>query len=760
MGHWLATARTGQETGVIKRFDPRFWTIDFPRPMMASVVTTAPDALRVDAVFYRKTDLAGLIWWAEDKHDHPLLAYETNRDFRGCRLSFRWRSAGILPLNAVWGPTLTIEGRDASGQPRAWYVRLWNYAQGTPTDAVIRLDFDALSGGFLLPGEADPVWAGDIDRIFVSLVAPGYDGSAGNLPAPVEGWVELTSITCDGPRSVLSIGDILVPPHALRIATGYDDCYNVTPARLLRTILQLGYRKLINHYVGMSHYPRLAGGFATLAGGAICTPCAAWHQDFAGRAKTLDYEVIWSLSYELFDANCPEPWKQRAATGEPALTGWSPPSALLSPANADAMAYLRGVAQAFATLAKNAGLRVRFQVGEPWWWIDQAGRIYLYDQAAKLAFGGTPPVIADVRGPLTAAQRALLDAAGTTLAGSTAALVAAVRQVAPDAQALLLVYLPTALLSADVQRALLPLGWARPAFDVLQLEDYEWVTAGRRGDTVRGVAAATARLGYPVAEQHYLSGFVLTPAERAQWDEIAAAATAARTRGVAETIVWALPQVQRDGFIWFDEEEEVDAFADVSFPLEIGREASVVATTSTAIAAGAGGREQRNSEWADARLRFDAGPGVRSEADLALLIAFFRARRGPAQGFRFRDPFDDSSNGATGTPEPVDQLLGIGDGTRTRFPLTKAYGEARRRITRPVAASVRVAVAGAETNMFLLDSHGVVVLDIAPATGSPVTAGFRFDVPVRFADDQIEVSRTTFLAGQAPSVPLIEVREG
>jgi uncharacterized protein (TIGR02217 family) len=40
-----------------------------------------------------------------------------------------------------------------------------------------------------------------------------------------------------------------------------------------------------------------------------------------------------------------------------------------------------------------------------------------------------------------------------------------------------------------------------------------------------------------------------------------------------------------------------------------------------------------------------------------------------------------------------------------------------------------------------------------------VSAGFLFDVPVRFAEDRIEVNRATFLAGEAPSVPLIEVRE-
>ena len=119
MGWALVAAEPHHRKGWIKRFDPRFWTVDFARPMMASVVTTAPDALRVEAVFYNRQDLAGLIWEAEDRWDHPLLAYETTRDFRNTQLSFRWRSGGVKPLDALHGPTLTIEGRDAAGNARA-----------------------------------------------------------------------------------------------------------------------------------------------------------------------------------------------------------------------------------------------------------------------------------------------------------------------------------------------------------------------------------------------------------------------------------------------------------------------------------------------------------------------------------------------------------------------------------------------------------------------------------------------------------------
>lgn len=171
MAFWLATKHNGQASDWLQRFDPRFWTVDFPRPVIASVVTTGPDSLRIAAEFHRTRDLAGLIWESEDRLDHPLLAYATDRDYSRTTLRFRWRSAGILPLDAVNGPTLTIEGRDAAGEPRSWYVRLWNYAEGDPDDAAIVLPFSELSGGW--DGADDPVHPADIDRMFVSLCAPG-----------------------------------------------------------------------------------------------------------------------------------------------------------------------------------------------------------------------------------------------------------------------------------------------------------------------------------------------------------------------------------------------------------------------------------------------------------------------------------------------------------------------------------------------------------------------------------------------------------
>ena len=121
--------------------------------------------------------------------------------------------------------------------------------------------------------------------------------------------------------------------------------------------------------------------------------------------QLMGFDLIFSLSYELFDAHCWNDWKQRAENGDRALTGWVPPSTLLSPAHIGAMNYLKAVARAFVFILKEAGLPVKFQIGEPWWWIMPDGRICLYDAAATAAFGSLSISISDIRGPKSPAQK-------------------------------------------------------------------------------------------------------------------------------------------------------------------------------------------------------------------------------------------------------------------------------------------------------------------------------------------------------------------
>ena len=362
MAFWLASRRDGQDSDFIQRFDPRFWTVDFPRPAMASVVSTGPDSLRVDCEIHHTDSLIGLIWESADRFDHPLLAYATQRDYARTTLSFRWRSAGLVGLDAVHGPTLTIEGRDAAGAPRTWYVRIWSYAVGSPTDAQVTLPFSQLREGWLADGSL--IHPGDIDRMFLSLVAPGHaPASHSLLPARADGWVEMSAIHCDGHRAMLPIGDVLVPPHDIGMATAYDDSYNLTPARLLRMVLGLGYRGAIIHYVGMSHYFRLApqaGGFAGGATGGVVRAMRGLARCLSGgmRAARLPADPLALL--RIVRRKLPADWAQRAFDGSQALTGWVPPSTLLSPANAQAMGWLQDVGAAFTALAVLAGLAGAF----------------------------------------------------------------------------------------------------------------------------------------------------------------------------------------------------------------------------------------------------------------------------------------------------------------------------------------------------------------------------------------------------------------
>ncbi|MCC7272513.1 MAG: DUF2460 domain-containing protein, partial [Alphaproteobacteria bacterium] len=166
--------------------------------------------------------------------------------------------------------------------------------------------------------------------------------------------------------------------------------------------------------------------------------------------------------------------------------------------------------------------------------------------------------------------------------------------------------------------------------------------------------------------------------------------------------------------------------------------------------------------------RYDAGYGVKTFAARAEVVAFFEERRGRLHGFRWRDRLDHSSAAPGAAVTPADQAIGVGDGASASFALVKTYGAAHapyaRAIAKPVAGSVRVAVAGVEKTegvAFTCDATAGVVTFLpghVPATGAAVTAGFRFDVPVRFDADYLEVDLSAFTAGDIPHIPLVEIR--
>jgi uncharacterized protein (TIGR02217 family) len=210
------------------------------------------------------------------------------------------------------------------------------------------------------------------------------------------------------------------------------------------------------------------------------------------------------------------------------------------------------------------------------------------------------------------------------------------------------------------------------------------------------------------------------------------------------------------------------AFHEALFPLDIALKSAGGPERKTDVVVLGSGREERNARWANSRRRYDAGYGVKTLSALSAVVAFFEERRGMLYGFRWRDRLDQTSAAPGSAIAPLDQVIGTGDGTTATFQLVKTYGTVYapylRVIAKPVPDTARVAVTGAEVaagTAFTCDTTTGIVTFLSghvPAPGAAVTAGFQFDVPVRFDTDYLEVDLSAFTAGAIPKIPLVEIK--
>lgn len=196
-------------------------------------------------------------------------------------------------------------------------------------------------------------------------------------------------------------------------------------------------------------------------------------------------------------------------------------------------------------------------------------------------------------------------------------------------------------------------------------------------------------------------------------------------------------------------------FAEVQFPPDISYGSTGGPEYTTDIVISTNGHEQRNVSWSQSRARYNVAKGVKTKAQLDTLIAFFRARKGRAYGFRFKDWTDYQASG---------QAIGTGNGSATTFQLAKTYNNGgateMRTITKPVGSSVKIYKAGVlqASGVSVNAATGLVTLSPAPANGAAITADFEFDVPVRFDTDRLAVTLDSYGLNSWLDIPLIEVR--
>jgi uncharacterized protein (TIGR02217 family) len=197
------------------------------------------------------------------------------------------------------------------------------------------------------------------------------------------------------------------------------------------------------------------------------------------------------------------------------------------------------------------------------------------------------------------------------------------------------------------------------------------------------------------------------------------------------------------------------AFHEIQFPSDIAYGSSGGPEYSTDVIVMHSGYEQRNQNWEAARARYNVAHGVKTQAQLAALIAFFRARKGKTHGFRFKDWTDYQATG---------QQIGTGNGSATAFQLVKTYssgaGSETRTILKPVSGTVKIYKNGVlQASGVSVDTvTGIVTFAAAPASGVAITADFEFDVPARFDTDRLSASLDQYGSYSWAHVPIVEIR--
>ncbi len=144
-------------------------------------------------------------------------------------------------------------------------------------------------------------------------------------------------------------------------------------------------------------------------------------------------------------------------------------------------------------------------------------------------------------------------------------------------------------------------------------------------------------------------------------------------------------------------------------------------------------REKRNAVWADTRRRYDLSMTPRTQDEIDEINSFHLAMGGPEHSFLFWDYSDYLLTA---------EQIGTGDGAEKVFQVTKTYtaGSAShvRDITKPRSGlAVYVNDILQSSGVTVSTTTGLITFTSAPATAATIKVTGRFDVPVRFVEDEL-----------------------
>ncbi len=201
------------------------------------------------------------------------------------------------------------------------------------------------------------------------------------------------------------------------------------------------------------------------------------------------------------------------------------------------------------------------------------------------------------------------------------------------------------------------------------------------------------------------------------------------------------------------------------FPEDVSYGTSFGPSYSTNVNPTKSGAESRNAIWENSLAMGNVAFGIKTYAQLQEVSKLFHNARGKASGFRFKDFIDFKSCDVEFNITKDDQVLGLGDNTTVIFQLIKTYTSGAysvsRDIRKPVIGTLQVAIDGVlktETTDYTIDyTTGLITFLVAPLLDEIVSAGYEFDIPIRFDIDHLSTSLESFQAGSL-TIPIKEIR--
>jgi hypothetical protein len=439
------------------------------------------------------------------------------------------------------------------------------------------IDFDNLKEG-THPNNSTNITSSNIEKVVFPIIPSYYQqgrnqltGNSDEVVVTFNDWSVVGGDIGSFPTAKIA--------HPFRLAEGYDDEYYRNPYRLVQSMYHLGYRKVINLYVGASHYyDKLGPAGASsidhknqtlITNIGVCTAAKKWFRYLLKAMKEFDFEdIIVSMSME--NLQMPESWKQRIHNGEAGQTGWEPPTSFFSPTNTEARNYWEKVVRDYLDIVVEEGFTPILQLGEPWWWWQefQPGDINqpypgkppcFYDNATKNLYefekGKSLPVFTSSDIYLNAENIEALKWLRDKL-GDFSHFAKSIVKSYPGGKYTILFFPPSVLDEQRVPETMRIVNypsdyWKIGNLDFIQIEDYDWVVHDNENHPDIFDFARNPNLKYQPHLTHYFAGFAweqfLLPIN-VQWEQIEKAAIKGLSVGMKEVFVWAGTQIRRDSW--------------------------------------------------------------------------------------------------------------------------------------------------------------------------------------------------------------------